>query len=384
MFKKLKIGTKITALVIGVVLASVIVVSIIAYNLSKDSINSRYAEAINVVANLKAQKVETFFENIKNEIQFGKELQVVQQKILAESNLSQQDSTTTTEQKEALNTQLNIIVNNIIGYKDVKNVYLTDNAGSLLYQAEDRGQNIDSILRGFNADVMRSASQGGVLFSGVSQKNKTLYALAQVDGADAKNANIGKIIYEINLDYIYNLVKDSTGLGGTGETMLVQKNRNYAIFLSPSRHQANLEKIRIGSNLGVPAQRSIRDKNTKKSEVTLDYRGEQVLATWRNIKSINWGVTVKVDQKEVSEPTDRLFNTFLFVGGLITLLSIVIGFAFSRFLIRPLLVLKDTINLLAKGILPDKLRQSTTDEIGEMTVQLNELVGTLKKTADFA
>ncbi|WP_299455756.1 PAS domain S-box protein [uncultured Microscilla sp.] len=384
MFKKLKIGTKITALVIGVVLASVIVVSIIAYNLSKGSINSRYAEAINVVANLKAQKIETFFDNIKNEIQFGKELQVVQQKILAEANLSQKDSSITTEKKEALNTQLNIIVNNIIGYKDVKNVYLTDNTGSLLYQAEDRGQNIDSILRGFGTDVMRGTSQGGVLFSGVSQKNRTLYALAQVDGADARNANIGKIIYEINLNYIYNLVKDSTGLGSTGETMLVQKDRNYATFLSPSRHKSGLEKIRIGSRTGIPAQRSIRDKNTKKSEVTLDYSGEEVLATWRNIKSIDWGVTVKVDQKEVNEPTDKLFETFLIVGAVITLLSIVIGFAFSRFLIRPLLVLKDTINLLAKGILPDKLRQSTTDEIGEMTVQLNELVGTLKKTADFA
>lgn len=386
MFKKLKIGTKITALVIGVVLASVIVVSIIAYNLSRESINSRYAEAIDVVANLKAQKIETFFENVQDEVQFGKKLQIVQRKIITETQPPDTATIDFTESKRRLDNQLNEIMNSIISYKDVKNIYLTDNTGSLLYQAANTGQNVDSILRGFGTDIIRSTGQEKVLFSGVNQKNQTLYALAQVNGSDTRNANIGKIIYEINLDFIYNLVKDSTGLGTTGETRLIKKERSDAVYISPSRHKngQGISRVSIGSNRGIPAQKSIRDKGSKKSELNIDYRGEKVLSTWRYIKSIDWGVIVKIDQDEVNSPTNTLFNTFLIVGGFIMLFSILIGFLFSRVLIRPLLVLKDTINLLAKGILPDKLRQSTADEIGEMTLQLNELVGTLKKTADFA
>lgn len=386
MFKKLKIGTKITALVIGVVLASVIVVSIIAYNLSRESINSRYAEAINVVANLKAQKIETFFENVQDEVQFGKKLQIVQRKIIAETQPPDTATIDFTENKRRLDNQLNEIMNSIISYKDVKNIYLTDNTGSLLYQAANTGQNVDSILRGFGTDIIRSTGQEKVLFSGVNQENQILYALAQVNGSDTRNANIGKIIYEINLDFIYNLVKDSTGLGTTGETRLIKKERGDAVYISPSRHKndQNISRVGIGSNRGIPAQKSIRDKSSKKSELNIDYRGEKVLSTWRYIKSIDWGVIVKIDQDEVNDPTNKLYITFLRVGGVIMLFSIMIGFLFSRVLIRPLLVLKDTINLLAKGILPDKLRQSTADEIGEMTLQLNELVGTLKKTADFA
>jgi len=389
MFKKLKIGTKITALVIGVVLASVIVVSIIAYNLSRESIDSGYADRIEAVANLKAKQIERFFDDVKNEIQFGKERQIVREKILSETlttDTSLIDTIQVFEKKELLNDQLNNLISSIISYKDIKNIYLTDNTGSLLYQATNTRQNVDSILRGFGTDVLRGSAMEGVIFSGVNQKKQTLYALAQVNGADVKDANIGKIIYEINLNDIFNLVKDSTGLGVTGETRLVKKERNDVVFLTPARSKSSKgdKNINIGSSTGIPAQKSLREKNTKKSEVNLDYKGDKVLSTWRYIKAIDWGLVVKIDQSEVKKPTSDLSKTFLLSGIIIMLFSIVIGFAFSRFLINPLLVLKDTINLLAKGILPDKLRQSTADEIGEMTLQLNELVGTLKKTADFA
>ena len=392
MFKKLKIGTKITALVIGVVLASVIVVSIIAYNLSRESIDNGYADRIEAVANLKAKQIERFFDDIRNEIQFGKERQIVQKKILSEkfdTDTALVDSFQVSESKRLLDNQLVDLIGGIISYKDIKNIYITDNSGSLIYPSENIAQNIDSILRAFDTDVTRGVVTKDVVYSGVNQDEQTLYALAQVNDAGSNNINIGKIIYEINLNDIFNLVKDSTGLGVTGETRLVRKERNDLVFLTPTRdrvykNKKNKKGISMGSNIGIAAQKSLRERNTKKLEVNRDYRGEKVLSTWRYIKGIDWGLVVKIDQAEVKKPTTDLFETFLWVGGIIMLFSIVIGFAFSRFLINPLLVLKDTINLLAKGILPDKLRQSTADEIGEMTLQLNELVGTLKKTADFA
>ena len=125
MFKKLKIGTKITALVIGVVLASVIVVSIIAYNLSRESIDNGYADRIEAVANLKAKQIERFFDDIRNEIQFGKERQIVQKKILSEkfdTDTALVDSFQVSESKRLLDNQLVDLIGGIISYKDIKNI----------------------------------------------------------------------------------------------------------------------------------------------------------------------------------------------------------------------------------------------------------------------
>jgi hypothetical protein len=64
--KKIRIGSKITILVLSVVLISVLSVSYIAFDLSKQSIGERYEESLNVMADLRVQKVENFFQQVKS------------------------------------------------------------------------------------------------------------------------------------------------------------------------------------------------------------------------------------------------------------------------------------------------------------------------------
>ncbi len=65
-------------------------------------------------------------------------------------------------------------------------------------------------------------------------------------------------------------------------------------------------------------------------------------------------------------------------------MALLISFLFSKILTKALLSLKQTVNLLGKGILPEHVQKTTNDEIGEIAETVDTLVQGLKRTASFA
>ncbi len=74
----------------------------------------------------------------------------------------------------------------------------------------------------------------------------------------------------------------------------------------------------------------------------------------------------------------RYLGLFLGIGG------ILIAFFTVRSIVRPVNKLKDIILNLCRGVFPEKKMKPTNDEIGEMSVALNQLVDGLKRTTDFS
>ncbi len=93
-------------------------------------------------------------------------------------------------------------------------------------------------------------------------------------------------------------------------------------------------------------------------------------------------VADQISQKSLSASEIRF--RFTFVGSMILLIALVASVVFSRILTRPLITLKTTMRLLGEGVLPEKIKKSSEDELGEMTETVNKLVEGLHKTVDFA
>ncbi len=74
----------------------------------------------------------------------------------------------------------------------------------------------------------------------------------------------------------------------------------------------------------------------------------------------------------------RYLGLFLGVGG------ILIAYFTVRSIVRPIYKLKEIILNLCRGIFPEQKMKPTNDEIGEMSVALNQLVDGLKRTTDFS
>jgi serine phosphatase RsbU (regulator of sigma subunit)/HAMP domain-containing protein len=98
-----------------------------------------------------------------------------------------------------------------------------------------------------------------------------------------------------------------------------------------------------------------------------------------------------VQRKQASSVSTIMLNSLATLVGIVSssgvflvLIGLIIAFLTVRSIVRPVYTLKDMLNSLGKGILPEKRIDTRADEIGEMGVAMNQLVKGLKETIEFS
>lgn len=425
---KIFLGLKITLLVIGVVLTSILVIGLIAYERSKKAVTARHLESIEVIAQLKARQVGSFFERIKSNIEFSAQLKVVQERLssanyLFTENITQQDTIRFLLDQDSLNINDSIqeipLAENFLGGDEslqdfftkilknfqINNVFLTNQEGRIVFSEGEIKKSRNQALEGrFFGDLNQdgdiiSAGRDSVFFSNVvidSDSNalngkesyiKHMYVSAPV--INQKEELLGVLIYDVNLQTVYDMVADSTGLGTTGEILLATYiNINNSIFFqNPKRGQEFYIFLRernwsIRTDRKIPSQDAV--KGIKGSGFAKNRDNKDILAAWLPVPVINWGLTVEFDKDEIYQPVYNLMYWLIYWGLAILAIAIFLGLLFSNVLTNPLIKLKEVVNLLSRGVLPEKLRNTSQDEIGEMADKINDLVENLRNTASFA
>jgi PAS domain S-box-containing protein len=79
-----------------------------------------------------------------------------------------------------------------------------------------------------------------------------------------------------------------------------------------------------------------------------------------------------------------ILKKFGLYGGIILIFAIIISILFSQNFIAPLLSLRNSFQSLSKGILPEKIVKRNNDEVGDMAETTENLVQSLRRTANFA
>ncbi len=87
---------------------------------------------------------------------------------------------------------------------------------------------------------------------------------------------------------------------------------------------------------------------------------------------------------EMLESFSLLQTVVLGLGSMLLIGGIFIALFTARTIVRPVSEVKTLLLRMAQGILPDKIIYRRNDEIGEMSLALNRLVGTMKLTTEFA
>ncbi|NJK83422.1 MAG: hypothetical protein HC912_05975 [Saprospiraceae bacterium] len=211
--RKVSIGAKITLIVLLVVLVSVTAVSFIAFEQSKRTIKERYIGQMEVIADLKVQKVSTFFSEIQSSIQIGQRLRAVrsrlekaEQEIRPENNFVdfsdslnfEEDFTQDLAQEDSLRKSPEDILSlfmesseefsNAIGtiesVYDLDNIYLLDKDGKIVDIARPSPQQKGNRFKEPSVDynIIAQAKKDSIYFSKVFiQNNKpTLLVSAPV------------------------------------------------------------------------------------------------------------------------------------------------------------------------------------------------------------
>jgi PAS domain S-box-containing protein len=427
MANKFKVGVsfKITALVVVVVFLSITTISYIAFNVAKGYFQERYRESVEVITRLKTQKIEAFLEKIKANIKFGSELKAVRTQLeKAGKNLptppkpdtlSKIDKPEKKENKPQEPKQLKPdpdekkmppqqagktfgeeemedLVQNVLKSYEVRNIYLANQEGIVLYNKgiDESADKNGKLFQETDANTIRMG-RDSVYFSQIFPRgDETLIHVAAPVKDRSMGNTLGMIIYEVRLNYVMRLLSDTTGLGETGEIILLKAVGNQINMLNTPRLFSKgkfTKNINIGATDQTALQNAVKPENAFGFGEDRDYRGKYVMAMWSYIPITDWGLVVKLDLDEANKPINSIISNLFFASVIVFLVSILIGVIFSRrTIIKPLFLLKNVAGLLAQGALPDRLPKTaqTNDEIGEMSESLANVVQGLKVKANFA
>jgi PAS domain S-box-containing protein len=380
MFKNIKIGSKITSLTLLVVLLTVVAVSFIAYKFSEKSIEGRYLESLNAVADLKVEQIDTYFKQAKINADLISELPVVKSQLyqVREKFASKSDSLGDLYE-ELWTPYLSAIKNK----NRIQNIYITNTSGQVVYSTDSKIP-FGRFISDPDGNTL-SESRAGYYFSNIYWDGPKMMLTLGAPLFDRSNVLSGLLLLQLNMEDVYSLVSDSVGLGKTGEIMLGKIYNNKVLYINPLRHDPSAAMklgVYMGEKTGFPMQRAVKGKNGAGKDI--DYRKEQTLATWRHIPVVDWGLVVKIDTSEIYSDATGLVYKLLIAAAVIILLSLMISIIFSRVLISPLLSLKSSMQLLGKGVLPNTVEKVSNDEIGQMAETMSNLVQALKRTASFA
>ncbi len=275
--------------------------------------------------------------------------------------------------KAEQNSLVTILRNKKVEVSDIQAITLTDLSGTILAStATDlNGQKVSGygIAPGQDTSItVKEDARDGI--------NK-LYINTRTS-VNKQETGVVSVVFRI--DDIVAAVQDYTGLGATGETVVIEKTANQqAITLFPLRFNTdaalkiNLTGMQLFSH-GDTAYHNVQD-----------YRGQQVLVAARSIGFANWIIATKIDRAEALAPIMQLRNSLLAMDIIASLIIITIALYFARFFTEPILRIIRATQRIGMGDFTAHLDLRRRDEIGilaqninAMGVSLNEFVASIE------
>jgi two-component system NtrC family sensor kinase len=189
---------------------------------------------------------------------------------------------------------------------------------------------------------------------------------------------IGVMVVQMSNKGIYEFVRDYSGLGNTGETIVVSKIKEKTVFITALRFDpqaAFKREIKIGSSEEREIQKALQ--GGKGLGIFTDYRGQQVLAVWRYLPTFRLGMVVKMDTQEVFASTKKLRNNLLKISFTLLIVIVIVAFFIARSVSRPITELTHVSKIISEGKLSARAEINTKDEIGELAASFNQMTDKL-------
>lgn len=183
---------------------------------------------------------------------------------------------------------------------------------------------------------------------------------------------IGVLVFKIDLKRsLYKLLDYRTGLGKTGETLIVNEE-HYAIN-ELRWYQDTPLNLKINA---LPALKAAQGETGMIN--ALDYRGVKVLAAFTHFDRIGWGFVAKQDMSEIKEPVRQMVWDFLLLFSLsiigISLAAVYISKTFSK----PIIAMNHVAQEIANGDLSARNIVDVNDEIGSLALEFNRMATSLE------
>ncbi|HZB11489.1 MAG TPA: PAS domain S-box protein [Chryseolinea sp.] len=395
MMKSINISTKFTVLILAVSLVAVAAISFFSYDYHLKTNQEKFATNLAVIADNQTAYFNSYFERAERTVQFLQNSDKLKSSLVGTGGGSEggidllmapigQEAVALSDsasvpQELSLSEYLNAIKSTL----QVADITITSGTGAVKVSTDPnvKGNFIDP------DGVTFDRAKTGVYFSRIQRDRTKKNYLTHVAGV-VNDTNGGQhvILVKLDLTPAYRILKNYYGLGVSGEVILARQDAisKKVELVSPLRHDTTAAiQLRDQKDKFVQAFAPVFEGKsiTVRGE---DYKGDNVLQTSRKIERPNLALIAKIDLEEANGKSSELISTFAYSGLCIAALATLAAMMFGRSFTQPLYSMRNTLSLVAQGVLPEASGKTSRDEFGQMSAKVDELVKTLKGSADFA
>ncbi|MGD2037626.1 MAG: cache domain-containing protein, partial [Desulfobacterales bacterium] len=279
-----------------ILLASTIIplclVGSLGYFHARQTLEALRMEKLISIADLKVKRIEDFFIDQKNHIIIAQQRPTLKKYAAILTAFSGDFSSPV---YEAVRYELDRAMRIYQPIYAFRNVLLTNSEGRIVYVSDH--SSAPDLLGQSLMDLWGkafAAGKDGIQISDIfASKIKTgrfsMIFLAPIRSDE--DQILALAAFEMDMAPIYELIQNTTGLGKTGETLIAKKDGDQALSLNPLRHDpeaALKRRIDFAKGEGTAMQQALEGHTG--SGLAVDYRGQKVIAAWRYIPSLDWGM----------------------------------------------------------------------------------------------
>jgi signal transduction histidine kinase len=375
----MSIRLKLTILFLAIASIPLLFVSALTYTNFKKSLEANRLAQLQDLSVFRADRIDAYFAGLKADMQIAQGFYIIKKNLSGLNRSSaKQNEPEYVEYKKALGEQLR----HMQSVSDMSDILLVGLDGKAVYANRPL-----HYLKDFSngLDVERTAFEKGesdVYLSDIyfdKTDDKRFEMLVTAPATDFDGTVIGVIAFEVDMTPVFKLIQDVTGLGATGEVLIGRKIGNQVEFLNPLRHDpkaALIRKATVGDRTSFPIQQAVLGKTG--AGLAIDYRGKQVIAAWRYIPSMDWGLVAKIDTREAFADVTNLRNLVLVILVIVLILSGILAFSIAQSISLPIKTLMKGAEIVGSGNLDYKVGTNQRDEVGQLSRSFDKMTRDIK------
>ncbi len=187
----------------------------------------------------------------------------------------------------------------------------------------------------------------------------------------------GVIALQIYSQRVFAVLSNNIGLGDSGETVVARlEDDQTALVMAPLKYDPEAA-LKRKIPLNTPPYSEAMQKALKGDSggaLTVDYRGKEVVAAWRYLPRMKWGIVVQIDVDEAFSSVYKMHYVGLMILVLTLLAALLGAILFNRRVVDPL----KNLNRSALEISASNLHQRVTiegwDEMRQLAHTFNNMV----------
>ncbi len=192
---------------------------------------------------------------------------------------------------------------------------------------------------------------------------------------------VGALHVVLSAEELVDLSQNFTGLGRTGETMIVMRGSDGELrVLHPLRHPAERPTGQVPADgPDDPSARAFQGQQGPFTDGLIDYRGESVWAATRYLPEVDLGVIVKFDAEEERESIHGFRRQLTQFGLSLAAFAILLGTFLGLRFANPIHDLAEVANRIRLGELDARAKVKREDELGLLARTFNQMAEELEQ-----